>query len=80
MSTRNSQPPVNRLATGLRMATVVVVLGTLVAIWHPGTNGPVAAVSDGTPTVSTVAADADTTYFPSHFPAPENVEPQAPTF
>jgi len=26
------------------------------------------------------AGGGDTTYFPSRFPAPESVEPQAPTF
>ena len=83
MSTGNSQPPVNRLATGLRMATVIVVLGTLAAIWHPGTSGPATAVSDGMSTASTdasPAAAAATTYFPAQFPAPEHAEPQAPTF
>ncbi len=80
MSSSNTKPPLNRWATGIRMATVVVVLGTLVAVWHPGTR-PAAAVSDGRQASAPAAATAtDSTYFPSRFPAPESVEPQAPTF
>ena len=81
MSPSNTKPPVNRWATGLRMATVIVVLGTLVAVWHPGTTGPAAAVGDSPQASAPAATTAtDSTYFPSRFPAPENVEPQAPTF
>jgi hypothetical protein len=81
MSSRNTKPPLNRWATGNRMATVIVVLGTLAAVWHPGTTAPAGAVSDGPQASARAAATAtDSTYFPSRFPAPENVEPQAPTF
>ena len=81
MSSSNTKPPVNRLATGIRMATVIVVLGTLVAVWHPGTTGSAATVSDGPKANTTATATAaESTYLPSHFPAPANVEPQAPTF
>jgi hypothetical protein len=84
MSARNTHQPIKRLATGLRMATVIVVLGTLVAVWHPGTRGPAATVSDDVSTSAPPAASStsstDSTYFPSRFPAPQNVEPQAPTF
>ena len=77
------KPPVNRWATGIRMATVIVVLGTLAAVWHPGAHEP-ATVTDGNAEMSAAASAAastsDTTYFPSRFPAPENTEPQAPTF
>ena len=81
----SEKPSVNRLATGIRMATVIVVLGTLAAVWHPGAHEP-AAVLDGGSIASApagtpdAAGSGDTTYFPSRFPAPENVEPQAPTF
>ena len=81
MSSSNTKPPLNRWATGIRMATAIVVLGTLVTVWHPGTHAPAALVSDapqaGAPATSTAT---DSGYFPSHFPAPQNVEPQAPTF
>ena len=84
MNARNTEPPVNRWATGLRMATVIVVLGTLVAVWHPGAGGPATSASDAVSTsapAATGSADStDSTYFPSRFPAPQNVEPQAPTF
>ena len=86
MSKDSSQKPsVNRWATGVRMATVIVVLGTLVAVWHPGLHQPV-TVLDGGPVASTpagtpdVAGSDDTTYFPSRLPAPGNLESQAPTF
>jgi len=81
MSEDNSdKPAVDRLATGIRVATVVVVLGTLMAVWHPGVHEP-ATLMEGGPAASTPAStqdaadNADTTYFPSRFPAPENVEP-----
>jgi len=81
MSPSTSKPPVSRLATGIRMATVIVVLGTLAAVWHPGTSGPAATVSDSqTSAPAASSPSADSAYFPSRFPAPENVEPQAPTF
>ena len=35
MDARNANETRNRWAMGLRMATVVVVLGTLAAVWHP---------------------------------------------
>ena len=85
MSNGNSdKPSVDRLATGIRVATVVVVLGTLVAVWHPGVHGP-ASIGDGATasapaSTSDTAGSTDTTYFPSRFPAPENVESQASTF
>ena len=81
MNSRNTQPPVKRWETGIRMATVIVVLGTMAAVWHPGRNAPSTAVDDGAATSAPSAArSADSDYFPSRFPAPENIEPQAPTF
>jgi hypothetical protein len=86
MSNGNSdKPSVDRLATGIRVATVVVVLGTLVAVWHPGVHGPASIGDSGSAasapaSTSDTAGSTDTTYFPSRFPAPENFEPEAPTF
>jgi hypothetical protein len=81
MSSSNTKPRIDRWQTGIRMATVVVVLGTLVAVWHPGTTSHAAAVSDAPAASAPPSASVgDSTYFPSRFPAPENVEPQAPTF
>lgn len=79
----SDKQPIDRLGTGIRMATVVVVLGTLVAVWHP--HGMRSAISaDATmsmPAAATMApASTDATYFPSRFTAPVNDEPQAPTF
>ncbi len=82
MDARNANETRNRWAMGLRMATVVVVPGTLAAVWHPtmlstASHDATAASSD---TGATAAAAEMSGYFPAHFPAPENVEPQAPTF
>ena len=80
--TDSDKQPIDRLATGIRMATVVVVLGTLAAVWHPGwhsiSGGKVA--TSAPPATAAPPGSADTTYFPSRFSAPDKVEPQAPTF
>jgi hypothetical protein len=67
------------------MATVIVVLGTLAAVWHPGVHEPATVLDGGSVTsapagMPDAAGGGDSTYFPSRFPAPESVEPQAPTF
>jgi len=87
MMSRDSseKPSVNRWATGIRMATVIVVLGTLAAVWHPGVHEPATVLDGGSVTsapagMPDAAGGGDTTYFPSRFPAPESVEPEAPTF
>lgn len=81
MRTSNDRPPVDRLATGLRMATVIVVMGTLAAVFHPAGPAPAAATGDdAAASAPASAASAGSDYFPSRFPAPMNVEPQAPTF
>ena len=80
--TGSDKQPIDRVATGIRMATVVVVLGTLAAIWHPGMHSATNAnAAMSAPAAATVApGNRDTTYFPSRFAAPVNDEPQAPTF
>jgi len=80
MNSSNDKRPVNRLATGIRMATVIVVLGTLATVWHPGTHAPAATVDDTAASAPTASGPTDSTYFPSRFPAPQNVEAQPPTF
>ncbi len=82
MDTRNANETRNRWAMGLRMATVVVVLGTLAAVWHPtmlstASHNATAASSE---TAAAAPAPDMVGYFPAHFSAPENIEPQAPTF
>jgi len=80
--TDSDKQPIDRIATGIRMATVVVVLGTLAAVWHPGMHGTKDgnAVMSAPTAVSAASANTDTTYFPSRFAAPVSEEPQAPTF
>ena len=80
--TDSDKQPIDRLGTGIRMATVVVVLGTLAAVWHPGmhnTTGGSAAMSAPAATAA-APGNTDATYFPSRFAAPDNDEPQAPAF
>jgi hypothetical protein len=69
----------NRLATGIRTATIVIVLGTLAAVWRPMHS---ADVSDAPATPRAVSALPDmTVYFPDRFPAPQGpVEDVPPTF
>lgn len=82
MDASNANERRKRWAMGLRTAVVVVVLGSLAAVWHP-TMLP-AASHDATATSNHAGAAAAapdmSVYFPARFPAPENVEPQAPTF
>ncbi|HSC22420.1 MAG TPA: hypothetical protein VLG08_01800 [Casimicrobiaceae bacterium] len=75
MDTRNHHESRNRLATGLRAATVAVVVGTLVAVWHPmhGSDAAPAVVANPSPDMSV--------YFPDRFPAPQGeAEPLPPQF
>jgi hypothetical protein len=79
MNTRNAHESRNRWAAGLKAATIVVVLGTLVAVWHPTHTASTAVVAD-TPAASNASPDMSV-YFPDRFPAPEGpVEPLPPQF
>lgn len=86
MDVRNDNQTRNRWATGLRMATVVVVLGTLAAAWHPTKMHVSTAPHEATAASSGTAAAAPgpdmSVYFPDRFPAPTGNadEPQSPTF
>jgi hypothetical protein len=81
MNARNVNESGFRWTTSVKTATLIVVVGTLAAVWHPLRHSEVAEV------VSTAAAQAAANaapdmsiYFPSRFAAPEVIEPQAPTF
>ena len=80
MNARNVDESRNSLATGIKTAALIVVLGTIAAVLNP------LNMSNGQATTSVPSsASADTgpdmsAYFPSRFAAPENIEPQAPTF
>jgi len=79
MDTHNRHESPSRLATGVRIATIVVVLGTLAATWHPAHTDAVQAVSDADHAVAT--APDMSVYFPDRFPAPQGpIEAQPPTF
>jgi hypothetical protein len=79
MDTHNQHESPSRFATGVRIATIVVVLGTLAATWHAPHTDTLPVVSD---TDHVVAAAPDmSVYFPDRFPAPQGpIEPQPPTF
>jgi hypothetical protein len=70
----------NRLANGIRMATLVVVVGTIAAVWHPVNLHEVAVTAKDAAAPTTSATPDMSVYFPARFAAPENEEPQAPTF
>ena len=81
MSTSNTKPPIDRLATGIRMATVVVVLGTLVAVWHPGTSGPSqAATTEPHTSALAPARSVDVTSGASDVAAPGSDELPTPAY
>ena len=81
MDERDANGSRERWATGLRTATLVVVLGTLAAIWHPHNAGMTAGATDAAPAAAAPVPDMSV-YFPDRFPAPTGNadEPQPPTF
>lgn len=81
MDTRNTREARNRLATGIRAATIVVVLGTLAAVWHPSHRDPSAvAVADSAASPANALPDMPV-YFPDRFPAPQGpIEELPPQF
>lgn len=79
MDTGNAGESRNRWATGIRTATIVVVLGTLVAVWRP-THTESTPADFAAPAAARVAPDMSV-YFPDRFPAPQGpVEPLPPQF
>ena len=86
MNARNDHPVTHRFATGLRAMTIVVVVGTLLAIWSPAKHDWTASQEATTPSAAMSAPAAGkpdmSVYFPNQFPAPTGAadEPQPPTF
>ena len=79
MDTRNADDSRKRWATGIRTATIVVVLGTLVAVWRP-THTESTPATIAAPAAVSVAPDMSV-YFPDRFPAPQGpVEALPPQF
>jgi hypothetical protein len=76
MDARNSNESRNRLATGIRVATLAIVLGTLATLWHPAHTGASAETSNSAPAA---AATPDmSVYFPDRFPAPQGLVEELP--
>jgi hypothetical protein len=86
MNARNEHPATPRLATSLRVTTIVVVVGTLLAIWSPAKHDWTALQeTTTTPAASSAPAAGKpdmSVYFPNQFPAPTGAAdaPQPPTF
>jgi hypothetical protein len=86
MNARTDHPAPPRVATGLRVTTIVVVVGTLLAIWHPAKHDSTASPETTAASVAVSAPAAGkpdmSVYFPGQFPAPTGPadEPQPPTF
>ena len=77
MDTRNANQSRNRWANGVRAATLVIVTGTLAAVWYPAHHDNAAAATSA-PVVSAPDMSA---YFPDRFAAPQGpVEPLPPQF
>ena len=80
MNARNVDESRNSLATGIKTAALIVVLGTIAAVLNP-LNMSNGQATTPVPSSTSAATGPDmSAYFPSHFAAPENIEPQAPTF
>ncbi|HJU21755.1 MAG TPA: hypothetical protein VJ891_04540 [Casimicrobiaceae bacterium] len=78
MDKRNAHEARNRLATGIRAATIVVVLGTLTAVWYPSHHDPAAAAANAfAPSTATALPDMSV-YFPDRFPAPRGPTEELP--
>jgi hypothetical protein len=77
MSIPTDNRPESRMAVGLKTATLVVLLGAIGVITHPGTMTPPPVAA---PQALSAAPVGDGDYFPSHYPAPTVVSEQPPTF
>jgi hypothetical protein len=86
MNARDDSPATPGLATSLRVTTIVVVVGTLLAIWSPAKHDSTTLQESATSAAALSAPTARepdmSVYFPSQFPAPAGPadEPQPPTF
>ena len=86
MNVPNEHLATPRLATSLRVTTIVVVVGTLLAIWSPAKHdwtGPQHATTTPAALSAPAAGNPDmSVYFPNQFPAPTGAadELQPPTF
>ncbi len=79
MNARNPNESRNRLATGIRVATVVVVVGTLAAVWRPMHSSDTSAAQPSAEVVTT--APDMSVYFPDRFPVPHGpIEELPPQF
>ena len=72
-------------AAAVRTVALLVVVGTLVAVWHPVAHEAAQAAAPDTkaaPADRAAAAPDMSVYFPARFPAPETADdgPQPPTF
>ena len=80
MNARNGHETANGWATGLRAATLIVVVGTLAAAWYPMDSHQVAEAVASAATEASAAAPDMSVYFPARVPARENMELHAPAF
>jgi hypothetical protein len=78
MKARNPHESHDFLATGIRAVTVLVVVGTLAAVWRPLAGYPMPEALANAATEAAATADMSV-YFPSRFAKPEKVELRAPT-
>jgi len=82
MDTRNANQSRNRWANGVRAATLVIVSGTLAAVWYPAHHDNAAATTSApVMTAPDTTAPDMSAYFPDRFAAPQGpIEPLPPQF
>ena len=76
MNSNSDRDTRNFLATGIRAATIVVVVGTFAAVWRPMHSNETSAAPAGAPVM--VAAPDMSVYFPGRFPAPQGSVEELP--
>jgi hypothetical protein len=87
MRTQPDNSSESRIAVGLKTAALIVLLGLIAVVSEPMlhssavTDNPMLLSLPATTSTAAPASGGDgATYFPSQYPAPTNVEEQAPTF
>jgi hypothetical protein len=79
MDARKSHESRNRLATGIRVAAVAIVVGTVATLWHPAHTNTAAGISNVThPAPAAAAAPDMSVYLPDRFPAPQGALEELP--
>jgi len=80
MNTHPDMKSEDRLATGIKTAALVALVGLVAVLAQPGRMSDEVFAARPVATQAEPAAAGDTQYFPAQFPAPTAVAEPAPTF